>query len=214
MNSWYKIGRKSIHLFNRCKIQGSANYVLERLQEGNRMGCLKFGCAFIGTLIFVAILLVIGAFLGALANDFLTTLSSGTLIPNVITSPVKFLLGNIWGAGIGAALGAGIGLMAMVSALGPALDANWLKKYGKPINATVTEIKQKARTRRSATKGKPRREQYFTYFVSAEWREPKTNRLHIFHSPELSTYPERLFPGCGIRIVIDPRDFGRYHMDL
>lgn len=178
------------------------------------MGCLRLGCAFIMTIIYVALLLALGSFLGALADAYIVNSNIEAIVSALLASPTGFLFQHQWGTIIGAALSCVLGVMMLLSALKPGLESNWLEKYGKPINATVTEIEPKSRSRRAKTKGKSRRELYFTYFVVAEWKDPRTNKLHFFHSGELKTNPEKLFPGCGIRILIDPRDIGRYKMEI
>jgi hypothetical protein len=52
------------------------------------------------------------------------------------------------------------------------------------------------------------------YRIMAQWLNPATNRIHIFHSENLWFDPRRFVSGPTVQVLIDPNDPKRYHMDV
>ena len=179
------------------------------------MGCLRIGFAFLVSLFVAAILTVMGVFLGALISFFI---ASHGAPPQDLSSPLNFIGENIIGVYIGGGIGGTLGLITMASMLRRAADINWLKRYGKRIVATVTEIERKTGTRQvpyTVNNTTQYRTQTYTYYIiMARWVDPRTKQMYTFRSPNLSIYPRRFYEGCGIEVLIDPNNIGKYYMEI
>ena len=178
------------------------------------MGCLRIVSAFIASLFVATILIVMGIVFGALISFFIFHSSS----LQYAASPLDFVQENTTGAYIGGGVGGVLGLITMVSMLRRAADINWLKRYGKRIVATVTEIERKTGTRQvpyTVNNTTQYRTQTYTYYIiMARWVDPRTKQMYTFRSPNLNIYPSRFYEGCGIEVLIDPNNIGKYYMEI
>ena len=176
------------------------------------MGCLRLCFAFTITLFIAVIFTVVGTFLGT----FITLWASAQSIN--FSSPLAAVQANPTGALVGGGIGVSIGLIVMLATIKRALNVNWLKKNGTRITATVSKIDTRRGTRQvpyySNGRTQYRTEWYTYYVIIARWANPNTGRTHTFHSDNLSLYPKKYFPGCGIHVLIDPQKLDRYLVEV
>lgn len=179
------------------------------------MGYLRIGFAIIVSAFVAVILTVAGVFLGALIYFFI---GSHGASPQDLSSPLNFIRENSIGGYIGGGIGVILGLIIILSMVRRAADINWLKRYGTRIVATVTDIERKTGSRQVShtvgNKTQYRTEWYTYYVIMAHWVDPRTKQIHAFRSPNLSIYPKRFYQGCGIEVLIDPNNIGRYYMEI
>lgn len=176
------------------------------------MGCFRLGCSFLFSLFVLVFLTVFFALLGSL-------LPLGDASPAFsLSSPQELFQHLSPGTLIGGAVGATIGLIVMVSMMKRASDVNWLKKHGRRIIATVTDIQKKSESRSvpySTGKGTQYRTEWQTYYiVIARWENPQTRQTHTFRSERRASYPRKYAPGSGIPVLIDPQNPARYLVEV
>ena len=88
------------------------------------------------------------------------------------------------------------------------LRARNVRKYGKPVAATVTKIDMEyvLFTRGGYTT---------SYFVYADWKDPETHTMYHFKSDAGGVYlPINHPPGSSIDVLIDPHNPRRYEVQL
>lgn len=179
------------------------------------MGCLRLGYSLLVSLLAAIIFTIVGALGGAILSLVLSH-ESGNLAS--IASPLDILAANPTGALIGGGIGALIGLYGIIRATKRASDISWLKRYGRRITATVTEIQTRRESRQvpySTARGMQYRTETSTYYVVvARWVDPQTRQTHIFHSERRSFYPKNYAPGSSISVLIDPQNLRRSFVEV
>lgn len=167
------------------------------------MAFFRSGCAFIGSLIALAVLTAIGAVFGTVIPLFIASSQGG---PSFSLNDVQLpTTGTLVGGGIGVVLG----LLVMMNMLRRASDINWLKAHGQRITAIVQKI-----DKRNTSTQVGNSTQYSTYYiVVANWTHPQTGRNYTFRSDQRSFKP-RYSPGAPIPVLIDPSNPGRYFVEV
>lgn len=180
------------------------------------MGCVRLAYAFVASLLGAVVFTVVGAFGGAMFPLIISSHEVG--IVTSIASPLDILATHPIGALIGGGIGALIGLYGITRAVRHASDITWLKKHGRRITATVTEIQTKRESRQipySTANGMQYRTELSTsYVVVARWVNPQTRQAHIFHSERRSFYPQKYAPGSSISVLIDPHNHQRSLVEM
>jgi hypothetical protein len=85
-------------------------------------------------------------------------------------------------------------------------QAEWLKRYGRPVVATITSI-------RHETGKTPTGFSRDNYYLTAKWTNPRTGKTYTFWTWIMSRCPE-IEQGSLVSILIDPKNPHRYTMEL
>jgi hypothetical protein len=107
----------------------------------------------------------------------------------------------------------GLVLYRLVRLLRRARFLNWLKRNGKLVRATVTNVRKEMRGEKGSLTEKmwdlvPH------YEISAQWVDPKTQQVSSFQRAGRGSLPKRYKPGHPVYVLVDPNDSRRYHMAL
>jgi len=81
----------------------------------------------------------------------------------------------------------------------------WLQTNGQRVTAVVSEVRLNTSLK---NRGKS------PYVVTAQWRNPANSQLYSFKSNSLWVEPAPVAPGKEVSVLVDPKDFGRYHMEI
>jgi len=85
-----------------------------------------------------------------------------------------------------------------------------LQKRGRRLVAIVTNIEQEREER-----GNPEIPRIdYAYYIEAEWTDPRTGNTYQFRSQRLASSPKEYPPGSFVPVLIDPKDPGRYVLEL
>lgn len=176
------------------------------------MGCFRLGCSFFFSLFMLVFLTIFFAFFGS----FFPLGHTPQILD--ISAPADIMQNLQPGTLIGGGVGATIGLIVMVAMMKRASDINWLKKRGRRITATVTEIQKKSESRSvpymSGNRTQYRTEWQTYYIVVARWENPHTRQAYTFRSERRASYPRKYAPGSEISVLIDPQNPGRYFVEV
>ncbi|HEU5374656.1 MAG TPA: hypothetical protein VFV38_04380 [Ktedonobacteraceae bacterium] len=180
------------------------------------MGCIRLGYSLVISLLGAAIFTVVGTFMGTIIP--LVISSHGSNLLESGNSPLDILAANPTGALIGGGIGALIGLYGVTRAVKRASNITWLKKHGRRITATVTEIQTKRESRQvpySTGEGMQYRTEMQTFYVVvAQWVHPQTRQPYTFRSERHARYPKHCTPGSGISVLIDPATPQRFLVEV
>lgn len=116
---------------------------------------------------------------------------------------------DLWG---GAAILAGLGAVFFLIGTGIALAGTlkarrtaYLRVNGKPVEADFQGVERNTSLRVNGR---------HPFRVLAQWRNPSTSEVHVFHSDNLWFDPSEYVEGRKIRVLIDKDDPRKYHVDL
>jgi hypothetical protein len=117
--------------------------------------------------------------------------------------------GSLWLAplilgGIGVAF-AGIGFGILIAFRANQKKRAWLMAYGTEIQAEFQSVE-----RVSTHKKRGRR----PWRIVAQWQNPETGQLHIFNSENLWFDPTAHVKTKQVKVLLDPKDSKRYHLDV
>jgi hypothetical protein len=179
------------------------------------MGCLRLGYSLLVSLLAAVICTIVGALGGAILSLVLSHESSTVAS---MASPLDILAANSTGALIGGGIGAFIGLYGVIRATKRASDITWLKRHGRRITATVTEIQTKRESRQvpyTTARGMQYRTESSTFYVIvAQWVNPQTRQTHVFHSERRAFYPKKYAPGSSISVLVDAQNPRRSFVEV
>jgi hypothetical protein len=89
----------------------------------------------------------------------------------------------------------------------------WLKSHGQLVRATVTSVRKELHGEKGS----------FTermwdlvphYEITAQWVDPKTERVYRFQRTGRGRLARRYVPGGSVSVLIDPTDPRRYYIAL
>jgi hypothetical protein len=89
----------------------------------------------------------------------------------------------------------------------------WLKRNGKLVRATVTNVRKERR----AEKGSFTERMWDLvphYEITAQWVDPKTQHVYRFRRAGRDSLASKYVAGCSVLVLVDPKNPRRYYMAL
>lgn len=168
------------------------------------------------SLVLVAVCTGAGLFVSfflAVAHIFGTVASAQPGSNPLTNAPSLFDFSNpmlLIGPGIGLALGLLLAFLISSAVLKRTADVNWLEKHGRRVMAEIKSINQHRGSRTDANGSIT----YYTYYIiTAEWVDPATRIIHTFNSDQIYS-PGRYQVGDAIQVWIDPKNAGKYVVNV
>ncbi len=81
----------------------------------------------------------------------------------------------------------------------------WLQAHGQRITAVVSDVRLNTSLK---NRGKS------PYVVTAQWHNPTNNQDYSFKSNSLWVDPAPVAPDKEVSVLVDPKNFGRYHVEI
>ena len=81
----------------------------------------------------------------------------------------------------------------------------WLQRNGQRLTAEVSSVRLNTSVR---NRGKS------PYVIMAQWHDPTNGMVRTFRSNNLWRDPAPFSPGDKVSVLVDPRNYGRYYVDI
>jgi hypothetical protein len=113
-------------------------------------------------------------------------------------------LGPIILGGIGSVFAA-IGFGILVVAARRKRLTEWLRMHGTEVHAEFSSVEKNTSLKVNGRS---------PWRIISQWHNPETGELHVFNSENVWFDPEKFVTSKQLRVLIDPRDPKRYHVDV